>query len=144
MDQKEQHEVVWISHKHDEKCVKCGKEIYPGDFIQMNRKDGIRCLKCAGYDDLVFLPSGDAKVTRRASQITSRLVVVVKWSRARKRHERQGILVDERAYDLATSAAPDLEVPKPGKDGPSSSNDRPGMPSRSSSSRLRVIPGGRS
>jgi hypothetical protein len=93
------HEVVWISHRDDDSCVRCGKEIGRGNLVQVNRRDGVRCAECAGYGDLWFLPAGDAGLTRLASTLSSRVVVVVKWSRARKRHERQGILVDESAYD---------------------------------------------
>ena len=70
-------------------------------LVEANRRDGLRCGSCAGYDDLCFLPSGDRKLTRLATSLSLRVVTVVKWSSARKRHERQGILVDEPAYDAA-------------------------------------------
>jgi hypothetical protein len=99
------HEVAWISHKTGDKCSCCDAEIISGDLIQANAKDGLRCVRCAGYTDLCFLPAGDPKLTRLATSLSSRVVVVVKWSRARKRHERQGILVDERAYGAAVEQA---------------------------------------
>jgi hypothetical protein len=94
-----EHEVVWLSHRGDDTCVRCGKSIGKGMIVQINEKDGIRCAACAGYDDLCFLPSGDPKLTRLATSISKRSVVVLQWSRARKRHERQGLLVDEPAYE---------------------------------------------
>jgi hypothetical protein len=94
-----EHEVVWISHRGDESCARCGKSIGKGMLIQLNERDGARCGACAGYDDLSFLPSGDPKLTRLATSISKRAVVVVEWSRARKRNERQGVLVDEPAYE---------------------------------------------
>ena len=59
------------------------------------------CLACADLDHLVFLPSGDAAVTRRAHKHSTLAVVVLKWSRARKRYERQGLLVEEQALKQA-------------------------------------------
>jgi len=50
---------------------------------------------------LVFLPSGDAALTRRSTKASSLSAVVVRWSRSRKRYERQGVLVEEPALALA-------------------------------------------
>jgi len=44
------------------------------------------------------LPSGDAALTRRAKRASGLSVVVVRFSRARRRYERQGILVEEEAH----------------------------------------------
>lgn len=49
----------------------------------------------------MFLPSGDAALTRRARKHSPIAAVVLKWSRARKRYERQGLLVTEEAIDTA-------------------------------------------
>jgi hypothetical protein len=46
---------------------------------------------------LSLLPSGSAALTRRAKEHSRRYAVVLKWSRARKRYERQGLLVGEEA-----------------------------------------------
>lgn len=54
-------------------------------------------MSCADLDHLVFLPSGDTALTRRARKHSSLSAVVVRFSRARKRYERQGILVQEAA-----------------------------------------------
>ena len=43
--------------------------------------------------DLVFLPAGNATLSRRAKQASRLSAVVVRFSRARKRYERQGVLV---------------------------------------------------
>ena len=96
-----QKEVVWISHRGGDKCAVCGEEIYKGNLVQANRQQGLRCASCAGYADLCFLPAGDPKLTRLATSLSTRVVTVVRWSSARKRHERQGVLVDEAAYDAA-------------------------------------------
>jgi hypothetical protein len=52
-------------------------------------------------DHLIFLASGDAALTRRARKHSRLSAVVLKWSRARKRYERQGLVVEEAALELA-------------------------------------------
>jgi len=59
------------------------------------------CLACADLDQLVFLPSGDTALTRRASKYSTLRAVVVRFSRSRKRYERQGVLVEEPALERA-------------------------------------------
>jgi hypothetical protein len=62
---------------------------------------GPLCLGCADLDHLVFLPAGDAAVTRRAKRASGLSAVVVRFSRARRRYERQGLLVEEKALEQA-------------------------------------------
>lgn len=82
------------------KCDECGAELPPGSFLRV--EDGTAlCLDCADLGDLAFLPRGDAALTRRASKHSPLRAVVVKWSRARKRYERQGTLVEPAAIDKA-------------------------------------------
>jgi hypothetical protein len=52
-------------------------------------------------DHLVFLPSGDAGLTRRAHRASELSAVVVRFSRTRKRYERQGLLVEGAALAQA-------------------------------------------
>ena len=59
------------------------------------------CLECADLDHLVYLPSGDAALTRRATKYSGLWAVVVRFSRSRKRYERQGVLVEEEALEKA-------------------------------------------
>ncbi len=59
------------------------------------------CMACANMDQLVFLPSGDAALTRRAKAASHLSAVVVRFSRSRGRYERQGILVEEAALASA-------------------------------------------
>jgi hypothetical protein len=49
----------------------------------------------------VFLPSGDAALTRRSRKRSGLLAVVAKWSRPRKRYERQGLLGENVALEHA-------------------------------------------
>lgn len=52
-------------------------------------------------DHLIFLPSGEAALTRRVGKYSTLSAVLLKWSRARKRSERQGLLVEEDALERA-------------------------------------------
>src|SRR5262244_3721440 len=85
---------VFISHR-DSTCDECGDSLGRQAWITLAREKGALCLACADLDHLVFLPSGDAALTRRAKKHSTLSAVVLKWSRARKRYERQGVLVEE-------------------------------------------------
>jgi hypothetical protein len=91
-------ELVVVSPlKHDWKCHRCGKT---GDLLMME-EGGPACLSCVGLDDLEYLPRGDANLTRKAKAKSTRHAVVVRFSRARKRYERQGLLVEAQALKEA-------------------------------------------
>jgi hypothetical protein len=91
-------DLVVISALRQWTCSQCGTD--EGDLLIMDG-DGPVCMTCADLDHLVFLPSGDAALTRRARAASRLSAVVVRFSRARKRYERQGLLVEETALDQA-------------------------------------------
>jgi hypothetical protein len=62
---------------------------------------GPLCMDCADLGHLVFLPAGNAALSRRAKQASRLSAVVVRFSRTRKRYECQGILVEEAALEQA-------------------------------------------
>lgn len=62
---------------------------------------GPACLNCAGLGHLEELSAGDAFLTRRARAASKLSAVIVRWSPARKRYERIGVLVESAA--LATA-----------------------------------------
>jgi len=78
-------------------CTACGGS---GSYLFMEGP-GPLCLGCADMDHLVFLPAGNAALSRRAKQVSRLSAVVVRFSRSRKRYERQGILVEEAALAAA-------------------------------------------
>ena len=94
------YEIVVFMTRSDPKCDFCGEELGRGAWIR-KVDDKAQCLECADLDHLVFLPRGDAALTRRAGKHSRLKAVVVQWARARKRYERQGILVEEEALDRA-------------------------------------------
>jgi hypothetical protein len=79
----------------------CGEQLGRHAWITLVEGKGALCLACADLDHLAFLPSGDAALTRRARKHSTLSAVVLKWSRARKRYERQGLLVEEQAIEQA-------------------------------------------
>jgi hypothetical protein len=87
-------------------CAEC--HTADGDLLIMDDA-GPLCMSCADMDHLVFLPSGDAALTRRAKKGSRLSAVVVRWSRTRKRYERQGLLVEEAALEAAEQQCLDDE-----------------------------------
>ena len=84
------------------KCDECDENLGKGAWITLQGSDKkAACLSCADLDHLVFLPSGDMALTRRSRKYSKLAAVVVKWSRARKRYERQGLLVENEAIEQA-------------------------------------------
>ena len=90
-------DLVVISPIKEWTCMSCGGT---GDLLFMEDA-GPRCLDCADLGHLAFLPSGDAALTRRTKKISRLTAVVVRWSRSRKRYERQGILAEAEAIESA-------------------------------------------
>ncbi|MGW1491982.1 DUF2293 domain-containing protein [Streptomyces sp. NPDC002402] len=82
-------------------CAECRQGPLPMHLLEFNAPV---CLDCADLAHLVFLPRGSAALTRRAREASSLCAVVVRFSRRRKRYERQGLLVEEAALVRAESA----------------------------------------
>ena len=91
---------VFISHR-DSKCDECGEALGRSAWITLQENKGAVCLACSDLDHLVFLPTGDAALTRRARKHSTLSAVVLKFSRARRRYERQGLLVEEEGLQKA-------------------------------------------
>jgi len=91
---------VFISTR-ESTCDECGEDLGRKAWIMLVKDKGALCLPCADLDYLIFLPSGDAALTRRARKHSMLSAVVLKWSGARKRYERQGLLVESRALEQA-------------------------------------------
>ncbi len=91
-------DLVVVLPLKDFTCAECG-DVF-SDLLTMD-DNGPVCMTCADMDHLMFLPAGDPALTRRAKKASRLSAVVVRWSRARKRYERQGILVEEPALEEA-------------------------------------------
>jgi len=90
-------DLVVIEPLNEWTCTGCGGS---GSYLFMEGP-GPLCLGCADMDHLVFLAAGDAALSRRARQASRLSAVVVRFSRSRKRYERQGVLVEEAALESA-------------------------------------------
>lgn len=82
-------------------CDECGEDLGRKAWIVLVEDKGALCLACADLDHLLFLPAGDAALTRRSRKYSTLCAVVLKWSRARRRYERQGLLVEAEALERA-------------------------------------------
>jgi hypothetical protein len=91
-------DLLVISPVKEFRCAECGTR--EADLMRL--EDGApHCLACSDLDHLVYLPSGNTALTRRARKASTLSAVVVRWSRARRRYERQGVLVEQAALELA-------------------------------------------
>jgi hypothetical protein len=90
-------DLVVIDPTRDWVCAECGDV---GDLLRMDG-GAPHCLACCDLDHLVFLPRGDTALTRRARSGSTLSAVVVRWSRPRRRYERQGVLVEPAALERA-------------------------------------------
>src|SRR4051794_36300588 len=86
-------ELVVFSTLKPAACSDCGAELASGSLLRIQKGKPL-CMACADLDHLVFLPRGDVALTRRSRKHSALAAVVVRFSRARGRYERQGLLVE--------------------------------------------------
>ena len=82
-------------------CTECNKHVSDQTWMVFKKNSGIICLSCAQLDHLIFLPSGDTALTRRAQKHSTLSAIVLKWNPRRKRYERQGLLVESVGLEKA-------------------------------------------
>lgn len=100
MNAKDHQLKVFITNR-ESTCDECGENLGRRAWITLQGEKGAACLTCADLDHLVFLPAGDAALTRRSRKYSILSAVVLKWSQVRKRYERQGLLVENEALEQA-------------------------------------------
>jgi hypothetical protein len=101
-------ELVVVSPRRKWKCSVCHSK--GGGFLAMEGSRPV-CLVCADMGHLMFLPLGDDALTRRAMANSGLSAVVVRFSRQRRHFEREGVLVEKEALELAEAEClPDEEV----------------------------------
>ncbi len=93
-------DLVVFSTLRDSECSECGEPLPGGSFLTLEKSAAL-CLGCADLDHLVWLPRGEAALTRRAAKYSELRAVVVRFSRTRGRYERQGILAQPAALERA-------------------------------------------
>jgi len=83
----------------DSICAECHCEIAAETMLAV--QDGrITCLKCAGLEHLVLLKSGNATLTKRATEQFGRRIIVWRVFKTRPAI-RRGVLVDNQALERA-------------------------------------------
>lgn len=87
--------------RRETKCAECGRELFRGSMITLEKEKGALCLECADLDHLEYLPRGNVALTRRATKHSALRAVVLQWSHTRRRYERQGLLVESEASERA-------------------------------------------
>ena len=87
----------------------CRGEFGAGAVLMMEDA-GPHCMDCSDLGHLEYLPAGNAALTRRATKLSGLSAVVVRWSRSRKRYERQGILAEPEAIEHAEAELTEGEV----------------------------------
>jgi len=91
--------LVFLSFR-EEKCAECDAQLEEGALVFLEA-GSVLCLACADLDHLVFLPSGDVALTRRARKHSPLSAVVLKHHRRLRRQQRIGLLVTEDALAKA-------------------------------------------
>ena len=132
--------LVVIEPVRDWSCAECAGT---GEFLRMDDV-GPLCLSCADLGHLVFLPAGDAALTRRAAKASGLSAVVVRWSRTRKRYERQGVLVEEQALAIAEQQClsdEDARMRRRGRDRERRASEDERFQSRLAEETRRLFPG---
>jgi hypothetical protein len=61
-----EHKWVILGERRSSVCGECNKELGKGALLLMEA-DPPLCLSCADLDHLIYLPKGDAALTRRAA-----------------------------------------------------------------------------
>lgn len=97
---KKQEELKVLISSSNSVCDECGETLGLGAWTMAAEK-GAFCLSCADMDHLVFLPAGEAALTRKSRKYSALSAVVLQWATARKRYERQGVLVEAQALERA-------------------------------------------
>src|SRR5262249_30105516 len=63
-------DLVVFSIVRDSECGECGEEMGKGNFLFLQSGQPL-CLRCADLDHLLYLPRGDAALSRRARKYST-------------------------------------------------------------------------
>jgi len=92
-----QPDLVVLEAFADFECPECGRG---DDWVMMDAGAAI-CTSCADLDHLVFLPAGNATLSRRARKESGLTAIAIRPDRRRNRTRRLGILVEPDALERA-------------------------------------------
>ena len=94
--------LVYAHSRSESKCSECGSSL-EGELLYLENGNAL-CIDCADMAHLVFLPRGNATLTRRAKKFSSLSAIVLRFNRRRRRYERQGTLVTSEAIEQAEAS----------------------------------------
>ena len=97
---KKSNDIEVLITSRDVTCEECRQTAAKGAWIFIDERERPLCLSCADLDHLVYLPSGDAALTRRAKK-HSILSAIVLDPKLRRRYQRRGLLVETEALEQA-------------------------------------------
>lgn len=94
--------LVYVQTQQSSTCSECDATL-EGKMLYLEHGHAL-CMDCADMAHLVFLPSGNATLTRRAKKLSPLSAVVLRFNRRRNRYERQGILATSGAIEQAKAS----------------------------------------
>jgi hypothetical protein len=84
------------------RCYNCDRKLEPAEIVKLQNgvdEREVLCRSCAGLENFVAVPAGNAQVTRLAKKYSPIRYVIMKWSQLWKCYERQGLLVEQQAAE---------------------------------------------
>src|SRR5207237_8567465 len=75
-------ELIVFSLVRESKCSECNKELWRGEFLFKDGERGL-CMTCADLDELVYLPSGNASLSRRPLMLSAHSAPALRFGLAR-------------------------------------------------------------
>src|SRR5437879_8289766 len=84
----ESKDLLVFSLLRESRCSECNKELWKGSFLFKEGERGL-CMNCADLDELVYLASGDAALTRRARKYSPLWAVLLRSTWVRRIFARQ-------------------------------------------------------
>ena len=95
---------IYTNKKEKLTCPKCKKHIEKESFVVFENENskGI-CFKCSPFATYLFLPPGDAAMTRRSKKHSEYCGVVFERNQRRRRLERRGQYIEAFALSKARS-----------------------------------------
>ncbi|WP_298316966.1 DUF2293 domain-containing protein [uncultured Aquimarina sp.] len=93
---------IFLTKKEKLRCISCNKKIPLGkSFVSESENHKGTCFSCSPFVGYVLLPPGNVAMTRRSKKYSTLCGVVLEWNQRRKRYERRGQLVEEKAIEKA-------------------------------------------
>ena len=90
-------------------CSECHEHYERSQMYTFPTANSKICLDCSDLGHLIYLPSGNTAITRRSKKYSTLSAIIYKFSKSRRRYERQGMLVEREALEKAEIECSDDE-----------------------------------